>query len=51
MTIRRYIVDEADKAKAASAKRSAFNRALNWLPLSKFGAGSAQGDDWIWIVN
>jgi hypothetical protein len=45
---RRYVVAETDPAKAANAKRMAFKRALDRLPPSKFGAGSAEGTDWIW---
>jgi hypothetical protein len=47
---RRYVVAEADPAKAANAKRMAFKRALDRLPPSKFGAGEAEGADWIWRV-
>jgi hypothetical protein len=46
---RRYVVAEADPAKAANAKRMAFKRALDHLP-AQFGAGSAQGSDWIWRI-
>jgi hypothetical protein len=45
---RRYIVTEDDPAKAANAKRMAFKRSLDRLPPSQFGAGSADGADWIW---
>jgi AAA domain len=45
---RRYVVDEADPVKAANAKRMAFKRAVDLLPLSEFGAGSVEGIDWIW---
>jgi hypothetical protein len=47
---RRYVVGEADPIKAANAKRMAFKRALDSLSASKFGAGSAEGADWIWKV-
>jgi hypothetical protein len=47
---RRYVVDEADPAKAAPAKRMAFRRALDRLPPTQFGAGSAEGADWIWKI-
>ena len=47
---RRYVVAEADPAKAANAKRMAFKRALDHLPPSKFGAGSAEGADWVWKI-
>jgi AAA domain len=45
---RRYVTDESDPAKAANAKRMAFKRSLDRLPPSKYGAGSAEGTDWIW---
>ena len=48
---RRYIVTDTDPAKAANAKRMAFKRALDHLPPAKFGAGSAEGADWIWRVS
>jgi hypothetical protein len=32
------------------AKRKAFKRQLDTLPPSKFGAGSAEGSDWIWRI-
>ncbi len=47
---RRYVVDEADPTKAKAAKRMAFKRALDHLPLSQFGAGSADQADWIWKI-
>ncbi len=47
---RRYVVDEADHVKAADAKRKAFKRALDHLSPSQFGAGSADGADWIWKI-
>jgi hypothetical protein len=47
---RRYVVGEADPIKAANAKRMAFKRALDSLSASKFGAGTAEGADWIWRV-
>ena len=45
---RRYIAAEADPAKAANAKRMAFKRALDRLSPSQFGAGEAEGTEWIW---
>jgi hypothetical protein len=45
---RRYVTDETDPLKVGDAKRKAFKRALDQLPVSQFGAGSADGDDWIW---
>jgi hypothetical protein len=45
---RRYVVTEADPAKAANAKRMAFKRSLDRLPTSQYGAGSYQDADWIW---
>jgi AAA domain len=45
---RRYVVDEVNPAKAAEAKRKAFKRALDHLSPTQFGAGSAEGADWIW---
>ena len=48
---RRYIVDVADKVKAADAKRKAFKRALDRLSPAKFGAGSANGEDWVWRMD
>jgi hypothetical protein len=47
---RRYVVDEADPANAAHAKRMAFKRALDNLPLTHFAAGAAAGTDWIWKI-
>jgi hypothetical protein len=47
---RRYVVPEADPAKAMNAKRMAFKRALDHLPPAHFGAGSAEGTDWIWRI-
>lgn len=47
---RRYVVPDIDPKKAANAKRMAFTRALNKLPPTEFGAGSAEGADWIWRV-
>jgi hypothetical protein len=44
----RYVVAEADPAKAANAKRMAFKRALDRLSPAQFGAGEAEGTDWIW---
>ena len=45
---RRYVVDEADPDKADHAKRMAFKRNLDRLSPRLFGAGSAEGADWIW---
>jgi hypothetical protein len=45
---RRYVVPDTDPAKAAHAKRMAFKRALDKLSSAEFGAGSADGADWIW---
>jgi hypothetical protein len=45
---RRYVVADPDPDKAMHAKRMAFNRALEKLPPSLFGSGSAEGADWIW---
>jgi hypothetical protein len=45
---RRYVIDESDPEKAANAKRMAFKRALDHLSPAQFGAGSAEGADWIW---
>jgi hypothetical protein len=45
---RRYVVPESDPAKADHAKRMAFKRALDRLSPSQFGAGEAEGADWIW---
>jgi hypothetical protein len=47
---RRYVVDDADPAKSANAKRMAFKRSLDHLSASKFGAGAAEGTDWIWKI-
>ncbi len=47
---RRYVVDEVDPANAAAAKRMAFKRSLDRLSPSQFGAGSAEGADWIWRI-
>jgi hypothetical protein len=47
---RRYVVPDADPVKASDAKRMAFKRALDKLPPTKFGAGSAEGADWIWKI-
>jgi hypothetical protein len=47
---RRYVVPDSDPAKASAAKRMAFKRALDWLSPAKFGAGSAEGSDWIWKI-
>lgn len=48
---RRYVVVETDPAQVATAKRVAFKRALDRLPPSQFGAGSAEGTDWIWRIS
>jgi len=48
---RRYVVDETEPAKMANAKRMAFKRALDHLSVSEFGAGSAEGADWVWKVS
>jgi hypothetical protein len=45
---RRYVVPDIDPVKAANAKRMAFTRALDKLSPAEFGAGSAEGADWIW---
>ena len=45
---RRYVVPDADPAKAAAAKRMAFKRQLDHLEISQFGSGSVEGEDWIW---
>jgi hypothetical protein len=47
---RRYVVPDGDPAKAANAKRMAFKRALDHLSPSQFGAGAADGADWIWKI-
>jgi hypothetical protein len=47
---RRYVVPETDPAKAVNAKRMAFKRALDHLSPTHFGAGSAEGTDWIWRI-
>jgi hypothetical protein len=47
---RRYVVADTDAAKVADAKRKAFRRALDYLSPAKFGAGSAEGTDWIWKI-
>ena len=47
---RRYLAAEADPAKAANAKRMAFKRAIDRLSPSKFGAGEAEGTEWIWKI-
>ena len=47
---RRYVVPDTDPIKAANAKRMAFKRALDQLSPAQFGAGSAEGADWIWRV-
>jgi hypothetical protein len=47
---RRYVVDADTPEKAANAKRMAFKRALDHLSPSHFGAGSADGADWIWKI-
>ena len=45
---RRYVVPDIDPKKATNAKRMAFKRALDNLSPAEFGAGSAEGADWIW---
>jgi AAA domain/Primase C terminal 2 (PriCT-2) len=47
---RRYVVDESDPIKVAAAKRMAFKRALDRAPPTKYGTGSAEGADWIWLI-
>jgi hypothetical protein len=47
---RRYVVPDSDPVKASAAKRMAFKRALDRLSPVKFGAGSAEGADWIWKI-
>ncbi len=47
---RRYVVPDADPARAENAKRMAFSRALEHLPSAKFATGSADGADWIWKI-
>jgi hypothetical protein len=47
---RRYVVPDDDPDKAFHAKRMAFKRALDGLSPTEFGAGSAEGADWIWRV-
>jgi AAA domain len=46
----RYVVPDTDPTKAANAKRMAFKRALDNLSPAEFGAGSAEGADWIWRI-
>ena len=46
----RYVVGEADPKKSADTKRMAFKRALDGLSVSEFGAGTAEGADWIWKI-
>jgi hypothetical protein len=48
---RRYVVDGTDQEKIANAKRMAFKRALDKLSPAKFGAGSAEGADWVWKLD
>jgi len=48
---RRYVVDATDAAKIDHAKRMAFKRALDHLSPAKFGAGSAEGADWVWRID
>jgi hypothetical protein len=45
-----YVVDGTDPLKIEKAKAKAFKRAIDNLPLTKFGAGSAEGFDWIWKI-
>jgi hypothetical protein len=47
---RRYVVPDAEPDKASATKRMAFKRALDRLPHTKFGAGAAEGCDWIWKI-
>jgi hypothetical protein len=47
---RRYVAGEADPKKSADTKRMAFKRALHGLSVSEFGAGTAEGADWIWKI-
>jgi hypothetical protein len=47
---RRYVTDNPDPVKAANAKRMALRRALDSLSAS-YGAGSAEGSDWVWRVS
>jgi hypothetical protein len=47
---RRYVALDSDPAKASATKRMAFKRALDQLSPAKFGAGSAEGADWIWKI-
>jgi hypothetical protein len=47
---RRYVVPDSDPVKASATKRMAFKRALDQLSPAKFGAGSAEGTDWIWKI-
>ena len=47
---RRYVAPDSDPVKAAATKRMAFKRALDQLSPVKFGAGSAEGTDWIWKI-
>ena len=44
---KRYVIGDDDAKKVADAKRKAFNRALEKLPLD-FGAGEHSGQQWIW---
>jgi hypothetical protein len=45
-----YVVDGKDLLKIEKAKAKAFKRAIDHLPLTEFGAGSAEGFDWIWKI-
>jgi hypothetical protein len=47
---RRYVAPDSDPVKASATKRMAFKRALDQLSPTKFGAGSAEGADWIWKI-
>jgi hypothetical protein len=50
---RRYVVPskgKPDPEKIKHAKYVAFKRALDNLPIKEFGAGSLNGEDWIWRV-
>jgi hypothetical protein len=47
---RRYVAPDSDPVKGESTKRMAFKRALDRLSPAKFGAGSYEGADWIWVI-
>jgi AAA domain len=44
---KRYVIEDDDAKKVADAKRKAFNRALERLPVD-FSAGEHNGHQWIW---